>query len=94
MDSLPHRVIYMAIGKFTTRVFGNYEQAKKFAEDKKNVTIQLASEIPNIKPATNHLNRREALRNPCKCGKHNKLKSEELCYICSGAFVRIPVETQ
>lgn len=85
---LPHRVIYFQCGKYTTRVFGNKEQAERFASSYSGATIQLASEQPNYPKSGRKLmdNAQAGERIPCSCGKGNRLRSEEHCYKCRATY--------
>ncbi len=82
----PHRVIYFHCGKPTTRVFGNLEQAEGFASNYSGATIQLASEKPIYPSASWKFmdNSKAGERVPCKCGKGNRLRSQEFCHKCVG----------
>lgn len=86
-DNEPHRVIYLHCGRYTTRVFGDALVAKSFASDYPGATIQPASEAPNYPNRPNKLmdNARMGERVPCKCGKGNRLRSQEHCYLCCNA---------
>lgn len=86
-EDIPHRVIYLHLGKLTTRVFANRTQADDFAAKQKGeTTIQLASEKPNIPPSRSTMmqsaKRHERVK--CHCGKGNRLPNENSCYMCAG----------
>ena len=83
-ENVPHRVIYLHCGRYTTRVFGSENEASIFASGLVGATIQPASEPPNYPSASRKLmdNARMGERIPCKCGKGNRLRSERHCIKC------------
>jgi hypothetical protein len=90
-DNVPHRVIYLHCGRYTTRVFGSENEASIFASGLAGATIQPASETPIYPGASRKLmdNSKVNERVPCKCGKGNRLRYEEHCLKCTSANNRM-----
>lgn len=91
---MAHRVIYLnAFGRWTTKIVPNLEMAQEFAKSLPNQNGIIIQDVMMPVPEHTRFQKRKntMLKNgliktvKCKCGLRNRLTSDALCRVCSGA---------